>query len=138
MNQTLPLTIGQLAKQSRVNLETIRYYERRGLLRRPPRTDSGYRIFSANDVQRIRFIKRAQELGFSLKEIQELLALRIHPGTSCAEIRQRTEVKIADIDEKIRTLKAMKKALVRLTNACSGRGPVSDCPILESLQEENS
>lgn len=138
MNQTLPLTIGQLAKQSRVNLETIRHYERRGLLRRPPRTDSGYRIFSANDVQRIRFIKRAQELGFSLKEIQELLALRIHPGTSCAEIRQRTEVKIADIDEKIRTLKAMKKALVRLTNACSGRGPVSDCPILESLQEENS
>lgn len=136
MNQT-PLTIGKLAKQGRVNLETIRYYERRGLLPEPPRTDSGYRVFSANDVRRIRFIKRAQELGFSLKEIQELLALRIDPGSSCAEIRQRTEAKIADIDEKIRTLKAMKRALARLTNACSGRGPVSDCPILESLQEEN-
>jgi len=120
-----------------VNLETIRYYERRGLLPEPPRTDSGYRVYSADAVRRVRFIKRAQELGFSLKEIQEFLALRIHPNTSCAGVRQRTEVKIADIDQKIRTLQAMKKALVGLATACSGRGPVSDCPILESIQEQH-
>ena len=130
------LTIGKLAKQGRVNLETIRYYEREGLVPKPRRLASGYRIFSSEDVRRVRFIKQAQELGFSLKEIKELLALRVRPGTTCADVRNRTAAKIANIDEKLRTLTAMKEALVRLNAACSGQGAVSDCPILESLYSE--
>jgi MerR family mercuric resistance operon transcriptional regulator len=130
------LRIGELAKQSRVHLQTIRYYEREGLLPKPRRSPSGYRIFSSEDVRRVRFIKQAQGLGFSLNEIRELLALRVHPGTTCAEVRKRTTARIADIDEKQQALAAMKNALVRLTAACSGEGAISDCPILESLDSE--
>lgn len=129
------LTTGELANEGGVNLETIRYYERRGLLSKPPRTPTGYRTFDGEAVRRLRFIKQAQALGFSLKEIKELLALRLDPRTSCGDVRRRAEAKIADIDAKVRALRAMKRALVRLTAACAGRGPVSACPILESLEE---
>ena len=129
------LRLGELASQGGVNLETVRYYERRGLLPKPPRTAAGYRTFDAAAVRRLRFIKQAQALGFSLKEIRELLALRVDPRASCADVRRRAEAKIADIDAKLRALRAMKRALVRLTAACAGRGPVSACPILESLEE---
>ena len=131
------LKTGDVAKKGGVNLETIRYYERRGLLPRPPRTPAGYRTFGTDAVRRLRFIKRAQELGFSLKEVKELLALRVDARTSCADVRKRAEAKIADIDQKLRALRAMKRALVRLTAACVGRGPVSACPILESLDQES-
>lgn len=127
------LMIGGLAKEANVNVETIRYYERRRLLPEPLRTPAGYRIYPADAVRRLYFVKRAQELGFSLKEIKELLGLRVRPGTTSADIRKRAEVKIADIDKKIHTLQAMKKSLTRITNACTGCGPVSDCPILDSL-----
>jgi MerR family mercuric resistance operon transcriptional regulator len=130
------LTIGELAKRGGVNLETIRYYERRGLLPKPPRSPSGYRMFSSDSVRRVRFIKRAQELGFSLKEIKELLALRVTPGTTGADVRRRAEAKIADIEEKVQHLRAMKKALTGLTAACCGDGSISECPILESLSLE--
>ena len=130
------LTISELAKQGGVNLQTIRYYERVGLLPKPPRSASGYRLFSPDGVHRIRFIKRAQELGFSLKEIKELLVLRIHPGSTSADVRKRAECKIADIEEKIKSLRAMKKALVRLTATCCGEGLASECPILERLSSE--
>ncbi len=132
------ITIGRLAREGQVNVETIRYYERRGLLPRPPRRPSGYRIFSPSAVQVLRFVKTAQALGFALKEIKELLSLHIQPGRSCADIRERAEQKFAEIDQKIRTLQAMRKALVRLAAACSGRGPISECPILESLQTGKS
>ncbi len=111
------LTIGELAKQGGVNLETIRYYERKGLLPKPPRTPSGYRAFPEMAVRRIRFIKQAQELGFSLKEIEELLALRIAPGSTRADVRERAEAKITDIEDKISRLRSMKKALERLTGS---------------------
>jgi len=137
MNNKDQLTRGALARQGGVNIETVRYYERRGLLPEPPRSQSGYRLFSKDDVRRVRFIKRAQELGFSLKEIQELLALRVEPQSTRAGVRQRAEVKIADIDEKIRQLRAMKKSLQRLTASCSGSGPVCGCPILESFENDN-
>lgn len=130
------LTIGRLAQVGGVNLETIRYYEREGLLPRPPRTRSGYRIFPTDAARRLRFIKRAQELGFSLKEIRDLLALRVRPGTKRDQIRARAEAKIVDIDQKIETLMAMKRALSQLTTQCSGCGPIADCPILESLETE--
>lgn len=127
------LSTGELAKQGGVNLESIRFYEREGLLAKPPRTAAGYRMFSVDDARRVRFIKRAQELGFSLREIKELLALRFDPDTSCGDVRQKAEAKLTDIDQKIRDLQRMKKALARLTTACPGRGGIDDCPILETL-----
>ena len=165
MKRVEALTIGRLARLGGVNLETIRYYEREGLLQKPPRTPAGYRLFPRETARRLRFIKRAQELGFSLGEIRELLALRMKPGTKREHIRVRTEAsalgrsyllccalhngsvlasaegteaKIADIDQKIQTLIAMKNALRSLTERCDGCGPLSECPILESLDEEAS
>src|SRR2546428_9672283 len=127
----------EVAKHGGVNLETIRYYERRGLLPKPPRTPAGYRTFDPEAVRRIRFIKQAQALGFSLKEIRALLALRVDPRSSCGDVRKRAEAKIVEIEAKVRMLLGMKKALGRLTAACAGRGRVSPCPILESLDAED-
>jgi len=132
------LTISRLARLGGVNLETIRYYERQGLLAAPPRTAAGYRVFPSDAARRLRFIKRAQELGFSLTEISELLAIRVKPGTKQADVRIRAEAKITDIDQKIRTLQAMKKSLRLLTERCEGCGPLTECPILESLDQELS
>lgn len=131
------LTIGQLAKEAQVNVETVRYYERRGLMPEPPRKESGYRQYPQDSVARIRFIKRAQELGFSLKEISELLSLRIDPDTTCADIKRKAELKLADIEGKIRTLQGMKRALTKLASSCRGRGPTSKCPILEVLDSKD-
>jgi MerR family copper efflux transcriptional regulator len=130
------MRIGELAKRSGVNLETVRYYERRGLLPRPPRTSSGYRSFPADAVRRVRFIRRAQALGFRLAEIEGLLALRVDPQTSCAEVRDQARAKAADIEEKMRLLEGMRRSLERLASTCSGQGSVSACPILESLEAE--
>ena len=132
------LTIGRLARKAGVNLETVRYYERRGLLPRPPRSASGYRLFPADAARRLKFIRRAQELAFSLGEIRELLSLRVARNTSSAAIRKRAEHKIADIEAKIKSLESMKKTLRKLTSACAGCGPVSECPILESLEREDT
>jgi len=131
------LKIGEVAKQAGVNLQTIHYYERRGLLPKPPRTGSNYRAYPEDAVLRVRFIKRAQEIGFTLKEIKDLLSLRAAPRTRCADVRERAETKVRDIDAKVRTLHAMRKALTKLIGACSGSGPVSQCPILESLDSES-
>lgn len=127
------LTIGRLARRAQVNVETIRYYERRGLIPKPPRSSSGYRLYPQEAVTRIRFIKRAKELGFSLKEISELLSLRVEPNTTCGDIRRRAEAKIVDIEGRIETLQRMKRALMELVALCQGRGPISECPILEAL-----
>ena len=127
------LTIGQLAKRSLVNIETVRYYERRGLIPKPPRRESGYRQFSEDTVARIRFIKHAQEVGFTLKEIEELLSLRVDPATTCGDIKRHAEAKIAEVENKIKALKTMKAALIKLKAACRGRGPTSECPILDAL-----
>jgi MerR family transcriptional regulator, copper efflux regulator len=130
------LTIGRLAREVGVNLETVRYYERRGLLPRPPRSASGYRLFPAEATRRLRFIRRAQELGFSLGEIRELLSLRVAPTAKTEDVRRRAQAKITDIEAKIKSLESMKKTLHELTKACPGCGPVRDCPILESLDAE--
>ena len=132
------LTIGHLAKEAGVNLETVRYYERRGLLPKPPRSPSGYRLYPTGAAKRLRFIQRAKELGFSLRETKELLSLRGSPRTSRAEIRQRPEAKITDIQAKIQSLQSIEKTLRKLTRACGGCGPVSECPILESLDREDT
>jgi len=119
-----------------VNLETVRYYERRGLLPKPPRTATGYRAFEPDAVRRLRFIRHAQALGFSLHEIKELLALRVKAGVSSADVRQRAQAKLVEIDEKLKTLRAIKKVLTRFTESCSGAGPISRCPILAALERE--
>ncbi len=132
------LTIGHLAQLGGVNLETIRYYERRGLLPKPPRTAAGYRQFGPEAAQRLRFIKRAQELGFSLDEIRELLSLRIRPTQNRAEIRVHAQAKIKDINRRIAALTAMKNTLHELVNQCEHCGPSGECPIVASLEEEGT
>ena len=132
------LTIGRLANQAGVNLETVRFYERRGLLPRPPRSASGYRLFPAEAARRLKFIRRAQELGFSLAEIAELLSLRVSRSTTSGDIRARAEAKITDIEAKIKSLESMKKTLRKLTRVCDGCAPLVECPILESLDGENA
>ena len=131
------LRISEVAEQGGVNLQTIRYYEREGLLPEPPRLASGYRAFPKQAIRRVRFIKRAQELGFSLAEIRELLTLRVDKQRDRAVVRALTGAKLAQIDEKIRTLEMMKRALQHLTDRCSGHGPASECPILEALDSED-
>ena len=132
-----PFTIGQLAREAGINLETVRYYEREGLLPKAPRSSSGYRLFPTDAVRRLRFIRRAQDLGFSLKEIRELMALRLSPRTTSEEVRKRAEAKIADIQSKIRSLESMSKSLRKLAESCAGCAPLSECPILESLDKED-
>lgn len=129
----MALKISELAERGGVNLQTIRYYEREGLLPEPPRLASGYRAFPEDAVRRVKFIKRAQQLGFRLDEIRELLSLRLDHNRSSAEVRALAEAKISGIEEKIRTLKAMKKALSGVTAQCSGCGPASECPILQCI-----
>ncbi len=133
------LTIGQLAKQAGVGVETIRFYERQGLIAEPERQPSSrYRQYPAQAVKRILFIRHAKDLGFTLKEIQELLELRVDPRSSCADVRQRAREKIADIDERIASLDRMKAALARLARKCRGQGPTTECPILEALDREEA
>ena len=131
-----PLTIGQVARQAEVGVETVRFYERQGLLDEPARRESGYRQYPEEVVARLRFIRRAKELGFSLKEIKELLALRVDPTTTCREVKERAEAKIADIEGKIASLLRMKKALSKVTAVCRGQGPTGECPILDALDKE--
>jgi MerR family transcriptional regulator, copper efflux regulator len=129
----MTLKIGDVAERGGVNLQTIRYYEREGLLPQAPRLASGYRMFPESVVGRVRFIKRAQELGFSLAEIRERLSLRENADAGAQDMRERARAKVADIEEKIRRLRAMKKALNALAESCPGCGPLSDCPILDAL-----
>lgn len=129
------LTTSRLAQLGGVNVETIRYYERRGLLLKPPRTEAGYRQFSPDAAQRLRFIKRAQELGFTLDEVGELLDLRHDPQQNRNDVRTRAIEKIADVERKMETLAAMKSVLQTLTERCEQCG-TDDCPILASLEQE--
>jgi|SRR5215469_3999189 len=128
------LTIGQLAKQAGVNRETVRYYERRRLLQRPSRSIAGYRVFSDETVKRLLFIRHAKMLGFSLEEIRELLALRVHSVGTCERVRERAQMKITEIERKIDSLEQMKRVLSDLMSACMRRRKTKECPILDSLE----
>src|SRR5256712_4244785 len=131
----MPLTIGQVATAADVNVQTIRYYERRGLVATPRRTASGYRQYTDDAVARLRFIKHAQELGFSLQEIQELLGLRVRHGAACDAVERKTRQKIEVVQQKIRDFQRMKRTLERLAAACAVRRPTAECPILEVLED---
>ena len=128
------LIIGELAKNADVNIETIRYYERLGLILEPPRTESGYRIFPPEVIQRIKFIKRSQSLGFSLSEIHKLLTLTDSDSFSCLEVRQFASQKLKEIELKILDLQNIKSVLQDLSSKCS-EGPINSCPIIERLKE---
>lgn len=114
-----------------VGIETIRFYEREGLVADPPRKQSGYRQYGPETVARLRFIHRARELGFSLGEIKELLFLRIDPSQTCGHIVEKAEEKIREIDQKIQALARMKDALKAFAHACPGQGPVTECPVID-------
>jgi MerR family copper efflux transcriptional regulator len=129
------LSIGQVARKAGVGVETVRFYEREGLLEEPPRRASGYRQYSEQVVTRLHFIKRAQKLGFSLKEISELL-LRVDAQTSCEEVKQRTEAKIAEVEHKLVELQRMRQALLQVHSLCTGQGPTGRCPMLEALDQQ--
>lgn len=128
-----PLTIGQVARRAEVGVETVRFYEREGLLAEPARKTSGYRQYTEDVVARLRFIKRAKVLGFTLKEIAQLLALRADPDTTCGDVNRQAQAKLADVEAKIRDLRRIRQALLRLTADCPRSASVSDCPILEAL-----
>jgi len=129
-------TIGNIAKRAGVGVETVRFYEREGLIEKPRRRESGYREYSNEVISRIRFIRRAQELGFSLREILEFLSLRMERSGTCAQVKKRAEMKISDIEKKISDLLRMKKALKELTEACIEQNPIAGCPILKAFERD--
>ena len=127
-------TIGKLAAAAEVGIETIRFYERQGLLDPADRRPSGYRQYEEEAVARLQFIRRAKDLGFTLGEIRELLELKLGDSSTAADVKRRTERKIAQIEEKIELLQHMRTALHKLAQACHGRGPIGECPILMAME----
>ena len=131
------LTIGRMAKQAGVSNDTVRFYERCGLIEPAGRTAANYRLYHAEDVERLRFIRRAKDLGFSLNEIKELLALSHDPRTTKADIKRITQEKAKHIRARIRDLTRILHALDELNELCDGHGPADDCPILRSLNSDD-
>ena len=129
-----PLTIGEVARQAEVGVETVRFYERQGLLDEPERRASGYRQYDDEAVAVLKFIRRAKELGFTLKEIKSLLVLRLDASATRAEVRQQAGAKVADIEARIADLQRMQNVLLKLIKKCHGDGAATGCPILEALQ----
>lgn len=129
------MTVGHTARLAEVGIPTMRFYERAGLLPKPTRTAANYRLYPDEAVTRIRFIRRAQQLGFTLKEIKDLLELRVSRRTSCAQVRSHAQAKIADIEARIRSLRQMSRALGKLAHECETQGG-GDCPLLKHLEGE--
>ena len=128
------MTRGELAKECGVNIEALRYYEKRRLIDPPMRSEIGYRLYSKEDAARIRFIRNAQKLGFTLNEILELLKLRVNKNESCESVLKKTKKKLNEVEQKIRGLKSMKKVLKKIINRCEESTLTSDCPILGSFE----
>ena len=131
------LTIGQVAQKTGIGIETIRFYERKGLINEPPRKESGYRQYDNDVIVRLAFIQRTKKLGFSLREIGELLSLRSRSGSTSRDIKQMAETKLADIEDRIKMLQRMKRTLKNLVDKCPGQGPTSQCPILDALDKSS-
>lgn len=128
------LKIGQVAKQSGLTVETVRYYEQRGLIPEPQRLDSGYRVYPESILTRLNFINRCKDLGFSLQEISELLSIQIDPDNSSALVKEQVEHKISLVKEKISELQKLQDSLEQLSGMCCGEGSVSNCPIIDFLK----
>ncbi len=130
------MTIGKAARKAGVGIETIRFYERRGLIAQPPKPrDAGFRVYPEETMQRIRFIRQAQELGFSLREIDELLSLRADPLTDARDVRQRATAKLEEVNRKLGQLEQIRTALEALIAACPGTGALRTCSIMEVLTD---
>jgi MerR family transcriptional regulator, copper efflux regulator len=130
------MTISKAAREAGVGVETIRFYERKGLIAQPAKPkDSGFREYPTETVQRIHFIRLAQEIGFSLREIEELLSLRADPAADCSDVRERATAKLTEVDRKIAQLEQIRGALKELIAACPGRGALRACSILEALSD---
>ena len=132
------MKIGEVATAAGVGIDAVRFYEREGLLPEPARRPSGYRDYSPDAVLDLRFIKRAKELGFSLKEISELIAIDRDPEATAGDVKKLAEEKLTDLADKIRSLQRMKRALREVAESCPGRGPTRDCPILRSLTADQT
>lgn len=130
------LSIGELARAAGIGVETVRYYERQGLIPEPPRRASGYRMYPPGTIDRLRFIRRAKDLGFSLGEINDLLSLAGQPEGDRGQVKRIAKGKLDEIEQRIRDLDNMRAVLAHLTAQCSGHGPIHDCPIIESLAGE--
>lgn len=133
MNSDKPLTIGEVARSTGVGVETVRFYEKQGLIPKPARRPSGYRQYDVDAVRRIRFILAAKAVGFTLKEIRELLSLRVSGRRSCADVKARALAKLAAVDDKLAELQRVREALAHLADTCTGIGPTSACPLLDAL-----
>lgn len=132
------LTIGKLAKKSQVNVETVRFYERKGLLKQPKKTGT-YRHYPVEYIERIRFIKRSQELGFTLTEAKELLDLKLKNQSKCSDVLEKTTIKLREVEKKIKDLKKIKKSLKNLALCCNDKNILlSDCPILDCFLDEEA
>ena len=129
------LRIGEVARQTGIGIETIRYYERKGLLAEPNRRPSGYRQYDEAVVDRLKFIRRTKELGFTLAEISELLDLWVHSDAECCQVRQKAREKIEEIEQKVKALNGMKRALKNLVEQCEQQGSLRECPLLDGLDE---
>ena len=132
------LTTGQLAEAAGVNLQTVRYYERRGLLPEPSRTASGHRKYGPTDVDRLLFVRRAQALGFTLREIEDLIELTADRAVTAADVRSRVEAKVAHLDARIEELKRIRTALTALAGSCSAHGSMGSCAFLNALNSGGS
>jgi len=130
------ITIGRLAKAAGVNVDTIRYYERQGLLPHASRRESGYREYANGDVARLSFIRRAKELGFSLGDIGELLSLSSDRHSGVRGVKRKAEERLADVERKIDELKRVRRGLKTLIDACPGHGELATCPIVAALSGE--
>ena len=128
------LTVGRVARQAGVNLQTVLYYERRRLLSPAGRSASGYRLYAPETVSVIRFIKNAQVLGFTLDEVAKLLRLRVNHRSQCESVKRQAQARLGMVQEKITGLRAMERTLRRLLKTCAARGTTDSCPILESLE----
>ena len=127
------LTRSKLAKKCGVNIESLRYYEKRRLID-PLRSQSGYRLYSEEDASKIRFIKSARKLGFTLDEIGDLMGLRVDKKKSCESVLEKAQKKLAEVEQKIKGLKSIKKVLKQLIHQCKESTLTSDCPILGSFE----
>ena len=125
--------VGRLAELLHIKISKIRSYERSGMISEPERDSSGQRLYKEQDLQRLEFILRAQKLGFTLRQIKELLELRVDRYNNCEDVRQRIEEKSQEIEKKIQDLQGIQKALDRMADACKSRGPRGACPILDEL-----
>ncbi len=132
------LTIGELAKAAAVNVQTVRFYERRHLLQPTTRTPSGYRLYGPKETQRLRFIRNAQALGFTLHEIAELLNLRLNSRARCGDVLRQAQVKLTQVETKIRALQIMAHSLEGVMRACRKRLPSDECPILHGLEQDEN